>query len=244
MIRKLVVTLTGPSASGKSHLERDLLAQGYARVISMTTRSPREGEKDGLHYYFRTLAQAEEMILNGELLEYNTFTSPSGPPKLYGVPLFEMERALASGRPAVVVVEPNGAKAIRTAARERGWTSLSVFLDAELDLALKRFLIRYKQDAMMTPEVAAERIQTILGEEQRWREHMTWDLLLPAYAADTEAEILRAIDSAVRARLSLLDSSPLIPRGENTLDRTARDQLAQLRQSVKPRSLFKGPSHG
>jgi guanylate kinase len=49
-----LITLTGPSCAGKTTLEDRLIKAGFDRVISNTTRAPRRGEIDGVHYHFRT----------------------------------------------------------------------------------------------------------------------------------------------------------------------------------------------
>jgi guanylate kinase len=68
-----LIILSGPSGSGKSTVIRRLLAEGGLRLrlsVSATTRPPRPGEKDGVHYYFWTTAQFEKELAAGGFLEW------------------------------------------------------------------------------------------------------------------------------------------------------------------------------
>src|SRR5262245_16028570 len=68
-----LIILSGPSGSGKSTLIARLLAEEGARLrlsVSATTRSPRPGEKDGIHYYFWQPEQFERELAAGGFLEW------------------------------------------------------------------------------------------------------------------------------------------------------------------------------
>ncbi|HTB81802.1 MAG TPA: guanylate kinase [Opitutaceae bacterium] len=68
----VLLVLAGPAGSGKTTLCDRFVAEtpGFARVITATTRSPRPGEVDGVHYHFLTSAQFDEKIDAGEFLEW------------------------------------------------------------------------------------------------------------------------------------------------------------------------------
>lgn len=53
-MKRTLVTLTGPSCTGKSTVARKLVELGFVELISTTTRTPRQGEVEGVHYYFRS----------------------------------------------------------------------------------------------------------------------------------------------------------------------------------------------
>ncbi|NYI83715.1 guanylate kinase [Saccharopolyspora hordei] len=78
--------------------------------VSATTRAPRAGEVDGVHYHFVDTAEFERMIADGEMLEHARYAG-----NLYGTPRKPVEEALAAGRPAVLEIELQGARQVRRA---------------------------------------------------------------------------------------------------------------------------------
>ena len=71
----LLLVLSGPSGCGKGTMVKELISrEGQIEVSrSATSRAPREGEVDGLHYDFVSRERFEEMIKNGEVLEYTQY---------------------------------------------------------------------------------------------------------------------------------------------------------------------------
>ncbi len=71
MKKGLLIVLSGPSGAGKGTLLAEVRKNGFdfALSISVTTRQPRNGEVDGVNYFFKTKAEVEAMIAKGELLE-------------------------------------------------------------------------------------------------------------------------------------------------------------------------------
>ena len=81
--RGVLAVISGFSGAGKGTLMHALLDKydSYALSISVTTRAPREGEKDGREYFFRTQEEFDRMAEEGELLEYARYVNHS-----YGTP--------------------------------------------------------------------------------------------------------------------------------------------------------------
>ena len=78
MKKGLLIVLTGPSGVGKKTIWSPIINNPDLNLVfsvSMTTRKPRNGEVEGVDYFFRTKEQFEEAIKNGELLEYATFAN-------------------------------------------------------------------------------------------------------------------------------------------------------------------------
>jgi guanylate kinase len=90
---KLVV-LSGPSGVGKGTIVNKLLSRGekIALSVSCTTRAPREGEKDGVNYFFLTKEKFLQMIEEGGFLEYSNHFE-----NYYGTPRFFVEDKLKTG---------------------------------------------------------------------------------------------------------------------------------------------------
>ena len=91
MSKGKLIILSGPSGAGKSTVIRQILERhpDFFFSVSATTRQPRGGERDGVHYHFITPAQFEGMIAGQALLEYNHYASGD----YYGTP----SRACAPG---------------------------------------------------------------------------------------------------------------------------------------------------
>ncbi|WP_038017026.1 guanylate kinase [Synechococcus sp. PCC 7335] len=105
-----LIVVAGPSGVGKGTLLAHLRDRHPdLRVsISATTRQPRPGEVDGQHYYFVSRAKFEEMIAQGELLEWAEFAQ-----NYYGTPKRPIKEAIAAGERIVLEIELIGARQIR-----------------------------------------------------------------------------------------------------------------------------------
>jgi guanylate kinase len=108
MTGKLIV-LTGPSGVGKGTLLKALLEKHPKLYLSVsaTTRSPREGEVEGVHYYFYPRDRFEATIAAGELLEWAEFAG-----NYYGTPIEPVRAGLALDRSIILEIELAGARQV------------------------------------------------------------------------------------------------------------------------------------
>jgi guanylate kinase len=107
---RLLIVLAGPSGVGKDALLKRMKEQKYPfhYVVTVTSRPRREGERDGVDYHFISQQEFQQMIDNGELLEWaNVYGN------YYGVPRKEISQALTKGRDVIVKVDVQGAATIR-----------------------------------------------------------------------------------------------------------------------------------
>ncbi len=103
------IVLSGPSGVGKGTIVANLLASLPIHYsISMTTRSPREGEQNGVNYYFVTKDEFEKQIKQGNLLEYATYNN-----NYYGTPKDKIEEKLNENISVISEIEVKGAKQIK-----------------------------------------------------------------------------------------------------------------------------------
>jgi guanylate kinase len=110
--RGLCLVTAAPSGAGKSTITRALLAAEPELLlsISVTTRPPRPGEREGMHYYFRDQAEFDAMVERGDLLEWAGVFGRS-----YGSPRAPVEAALAAGRDVVFDIDWQGYRQVRAA---------------------------------------------------------------------------------------------------------------------------------
>jgi guanylate kinase len=104
--------LAGPSGVGKGSVigvVRELYPDVWVSV-SVTTRAPRPGETDGVEYHFVTAAEYERMVAHGEFLEHAIYGGNG-----YGTPRKAVEAQLASGRPALLEIDLQGARQVKHA---------------------------------------------------------------------------------------------------------------------------------
>jgi len=106
----LLIVFSGPSGSGKDSVLNMLKSQGndIQLSISLTTREPRAGEQDGLHYFFVTHEDFEKKIAAGEVLEYAQYNA-----QYYGTPKTAVDEWLAQGKTVILEIEVEGAGNIR-----------------------------------------------------------------------------------------------------------------------------------
>ena len=148
--RGLLVVLSGPSGVGKGTVRKALFqmeGHNLTYSVSMTTRSPREGEVEGSDYYFVSREEFEQRIKDGKMLEYAEFVK-----NYYGTPLEEVENRLAEGHEVILEIEVQGALQVR----EKMKDAVFVFIaPPSIDALYKRL----KRRGTEPEEVIQERIE-------------------------------------------------------------------------------------
>lgn len=171
-MRALIVTITGPSCSGKSTLEAELVKVGFAKAVSSTTRPMRRDEENGKNYYFLKEIEFNADVEAGRFVEHVEFNG-----NRYGISAGEVERIAASGKPIVIVCEPNGRDQIIEYGSKHGYEVIPVFISASIDKIAERFIERMSYDLNAVNSVRdslavqanyASRLSLIMGEERQW----------------------------------------------------------------------------
>jgi guanylate kinase len=106
-----LVVLAGPTAVGKGAVST-FIRENYADVhfsVSATTRPPRPGEQDGVHYYFVSDEEFDRKIADGELLEWATVHNSFR----YGTPRPPIDAALSDGKSVLLEIDLQGARSVR-----------------------------------------------------------------------------------------------------------------------------------
>ena len=110
--RSRLVVLAGPTAVGKGSVAA-AVRERHPDVwisVSVTTRSPRPGEQDGVHYFFVSDDDFDAMVERGDLLEWAVVHQSAR----YGTPRGPVEEALAAGRLALLEIDLQGARQVRS----------------------------------------------------------------------------------------------------------------------------------
>ncbi|MFN3448722.1 MAG: guanylate kinase [Roseococcus sp.] len=191
--RGVCLVLAAAPGGGKTSVSRALLASepNLTLSVSVTTRPPRPGEQEGVHYFFRSMAQFEEMAASGELLEHARFLGRG-----YGTPRAPVEAALAAGRDVLFDIEWQGHRQLRE--RLPG-DVVGVFL---LPPSLEELERRLRTRAQDSEEEIARRLAAAREEMTHWDEfdHVLVNADFERTVADARA-ILHAARTA-RARLT------------------------------------------
>ena len=109
MKKGLKIVISGPSGSGKGTIVKELIKnEQFMLSISATTRMPRQGEEEGVHYYFKSVDAFEKMIAQDELLEYANFCG-----HYYGTPKAPIEEGVKNGKDVILEIEVQGAQQIK-----------------------------------------------------------------------------------------------------------------------------------
>lgn len=139
----MIIVLMGPSGSGKSTIEKELENFGIKRIVSCTTRTPREGEIDGVDYHFMSFEDFMELVGNKKFAEYRGYSNN----RFYGT-LIESYKSdnWESLNLKVVTVTPAGYRnLIKRLECEKFMeedTIFSVLIDAPLSVRMKRYIDR------------------------------------------------------------------------------------------------------
>lgn len=153
--RGRLTVLAGPTAVGKGTVAADI-RKNHPEVwisVSATTRKPRPGEVHGRHYWFVSDEEFDELISTNQLLEWAVVHKGAR----YGTPRRPVEEALAAGRPALLEIDLQGARQVRSSMPE----ALFVFLAPPSWEELVRRLVGRGTE---TPEERERRLETAREE--------------------------------------------------------------------------------
>jgi guanylate kinase len=140
-----IFVITAPSGTGKTTIIKNIARKNVGDVgysISHTTRKPREGEVNGLHYYFVHKADFEKMIEAHEFIEWALVYN-----QLYGTSILSVNKELSSGKDLLMDLDIQGAKEIKRRFPE----SISIFiLPPSMEILQERLKRRSMDDKINT----------------------------------------------------------------------------------------------
>lgn len=150
----ILVVISGFSGAGKGTVVNKLLQNynNYALSISATTRQPRQGEEEGVHYFFKTKEDFEKMIDEDRLIEYASYVN-----HYYGTPRDYVEQQLKLGKDVILEIELQGALKVK----EKFPDTLLLFLTPPTATELKHRLVNRGTE---TEEVISQRLSRAYEE--------------------------------------------------------------------------------
>ncbi len=189
MSEGILVIFSGPSGSGKGTVLKKYLAENDdARVsVSMTTRQPREGDIDGVHYYFVTREYFEKKIADNKMLEYAEYNH-----NMYGTPKDPVDEMLREGKTVFLEIEVQGAEKIRKLYPD----AVSIFLmPPSMRVLEERLRGRQSEDE----ETINHRLVIAREEIRRASEY---EYIVVNDTVDNAAEVMDKIITAERQKIS------------------------------------------
>ena len=189
--RGLMLVLSSPSGAGKTTISRALLDGDDALELSVsaTTRAPREGEVDGVHYHFISDDRFRALIDEDGLLEWaNVFNNA------YGTPRAAIEKALSEGRDVLFDIDWQGTQQLR---QKMPQDLVSVFVLPPSLAALETRLKSRQQLTGETDEQVAYRLSKAPAEVSHWAEY---DFIIVNSDIEQSVAQVRAILTAERLR--------------------------------------------
>lgn len=187
MSEGLLIVLSGPSGVGKGTVCSALRQCSPELVysVSATTRSPREGEIDGVNYFFKSREEFQRMIERDELLEWAEYVG-----NYYGTPAEFVHRSLAEGKDVILEIEVKGALKVR----EKFPDGVFVFLVPPSLGELEKRIVNRGTEA---PETIRKRLNAAQEEIGLMRHY---DYVVVNDNVDSACERIRAIITAEHCR--------------------------------------------
>lgn len=191
--RGLLLVLSSPSGAGKSTLSRSLLEKDdhISMSVSMTTRAPRPGEVDGVHYNFTSQDEFDALAAADGFLEYATVFDNS-----YGTPAEPVEAALRDGKDVLFDIDWQGTQQLN---QRVGADLVRIFI---LPPSKEELLNRLKSRAQDSDEVVAKRMAKANSEISHWAEYDYVIINDDLKAAEAELFTILNAERMKRARQS------------------------------------------
>ena len=186
--RGLMLVLSSPSGAGKSTIARSLLESdpGLELSVSVTTRSRRGSEIEGVHYHFRSAREFEMLRDSDQLLEWAEVHG-----NFYATPRQPVERAMAEGRDMLFDIDWQGALQLKEKMRA---DIVSIFI---LPPSMKELKTRLRRRAEDQEGVIEARLANARVEIEHWRDY---DFVVVNDDLDRAFSEVRSIVTAERLR--------------------------------------------
>lgn len=204
---KMIVTITGPSASGKSVLERKLRGKfGYAVAKGTTTRPPRKEELENSSLYnFVSDEEYDQLLRDGQFVEYVVINNYR-----YGITKQAMDDAFAESNTVVMILNPAALAMTQIYYQNDPEVGIvSFFIDTDVDIRIQRLMRRHIEDVERVIAVKSDNIMrsaaTVLENtlsridytdetESTWIDELVYDHTFDGFTAENELQVIDQIE--------------------------------------------------
>lgn len=133
-MEKNVVVLVGPSGSGKTTIANELAKRGFPKATTCTTRNKREGEMEGVSYFFLSQGEFLHRVSTGDIVEFSIYAN-----NFYGTSASTLKDYISTNKKVVLVMDINGAETVKKMFPEN---VVTIFLDRDERDLIKAILER------------------------------------------------------------------------------------------------------
>ena len=201
--KPVLLVLAGPAGSGKSTLCDRLVREGlgFTRVVTATTRPPRPGEIDGVHYHFLTPAEFDAKLAAGEFLESAwVHSDPSkGIDRRYGTLAAAVLEPLRRGQKIAINIDVQGVDSFRRVAATEpllGRHMTTVFIEVSPEIIRSRLTGR-------GTDAEEEIVRRLRTAEVELRKEPEFDYVIVSRSRDEDFQALLAICRQIQSRATL-----------------------------------------
>lgn len=184
----MLIVMSGPSGVGKGTVRKALFEKRGHRLdysVSMTTRKKREGEVDGVDYYFVSREEFEQRIKENKFLEYAEFVG-----NYYGTPLDKVMEKINAGKEVVLEIEVNGALQVKDKMRD----AVMIFI---VPPGKKALYDRLRSRGTESEEIIKERVEKA---DREFKLAHYYDYIVVNDDVDNAADRIMAIIRAEHAK--------------------------------------------
>lgn len=226
-----ITVICGGSGSGKSTLLQRLKHEGFPTAISAVTRKPRAGEVDGVDYHFWSQEVFLNHLRNGFLIEWEEIHG-----NFYGLPVRSAMSALASSKPAFVVMDPNGAINLHNWAAANHIRMSAIWLDVNQELQVQMLARRVQADVAAGSELNEAitahslRAAQAMSLESEWRHAYQWHQVVQNDF--DQQSMVRAVERAIVAAHSATVPTTVITKREAAPSRVTSELQDRISRTV------------
>lgn len=177
---RLLLTVTGPTASGKTELLKELVKNpAFQKLVSVTTRPKRPGEVEGIDYYFISEEEFQRLKTDNQIVQSVNFGGNN-----YATTKTEIDKVFGTNKVPVVIVEPGGIGQFQRLEHELDYMVYPVYISGPYEVLEMRYVQRLDGQALTEYDTA--RLEEIKNEVETWPDqaHYVTDINNPSSVKD------------------------------------------------------------